>query len=131
MGFARAIRCNFDKWTSQFEEPVAVYCTKDDAERVERIGTVRATVIIGSGLSQGAGAQIHAETADRFSVVVRSREWWSAFNFEPRFGMQFEVAAPAVSGVGADMRLRLVVKGVTRGETDFTCRCTLNQRVTE
>ena len=47
-----------------------------------------------------------------------------------QFGMQFEVNAPAVSGVGADAKLRLVVKGVTRGETDFTCRCSLNQRVT-
>lgn len=122
MGFGRDIARTLDKWTTAFEEPVAVYCTQDDAQRIERIGSVRATVIIGSGMSGGAGAQMHTETADRYSVVIRCREWWSAFNFEPRLGMQFDIGTPVHP-------TRLIVKGVTQGEADFTCRCTRNMRV--
>lgn len=104
--------------TSGAEEWIAVFCTADDSQRIERRGRVRATVVIGSGMSAGAGAQIRPETADRISVVVRCKEWWTAFTFEPRLGMQFELE-----------RVGLVtVKGVTRGEFDFTCRCARNMR---
>ena len=104
-----------------FERPVAVLWKKDDAGGYVRAGTVLATVVIGSGMSAGAGAMIHSETADRVSVVIRRCEWNEAFNFAPRFGMKFEDVQ-----VGT-----LDVKGVTVGEREFTCRCTQNARARE
>lgn len=63
---------------SMFEEPVAVAASKEDSDGVRRRGTVSAVVVVGAGLSAGAGALVHPETADRFSVVVRREAWRAA-----------------------------------------------------
>ena len=118
MKCGRDIFGGVDRACSGAEEWVECWCAEDDAARQALRGRVRATVIIGSSLSAGAGASIYPETADRVSVVVRCVEWWSAFTFEPRFGMQFK----------HDRLGFVTVKQVQRGEFDFTCRCSLNGR---
>lgn len=121
MNCARDIFDIVNRGCKAFEETLAVYCTADDADRVERIGNVRATVIIGATANQSAGSPAHLESAASVSVDIRAEEWWSAFKFEPRFGMQFQ-----------HQRLgRLVVKSVQRAERDFVCRCTYAQRARE
>ncbi len=110
-------RIRFDK----FEEPVSVKMTKADGDGVPRVGTVRATVVVGSDLSEGAGAQGHAETADRVSVVIRREEWNAAFPFPPRFGATFTVASLG----------EVKVKAVQASEHEFTCRCSQNMRARE
>lgn len=103
---------------SMFEEPIVVHASKEDSDGVRRDGTVRGTVIVGSGLNSAAGATGHAETADRVSVVIRRGEWISAFAFEPRFGMKLGL-----------VRLgEVTVKAVQESENEFTLRCARNMR---
>lgn len=104
-----------------FEEPIVVHASKEDSDGVRRDGTVRGTVIVGSGLNSAAGATVHAETADRVSVVIRRREWLSAYPFPPRFGMKLGL-----------VRLgEVTVKAVQVSENDFTLRCAKNMRARE
>lgn len=106
---------------SMFEEPVAVAASKDDSDGVKRRGTVSAVVVVGAGLSAGAGALVHPETADRFSVVVRRDVWRAAFSFPPRFGMRFTLAKFG----------EVTVKSVQESPFGWTCRCAKNMRATE
>lgn len=101
-----------------FEEVIVVHASQEDSDGVRRDGAVHGTVVIGSGLNSAAGATGHAETGDRVSVVIRRREWISAFPFPPRFGMQFEL----------DKMGKVTVKAVQEDEGGFTCRCTRNMR---
>lgn len=110
-----------DRAFGMFEEPVEVHAAKKDSDVILRVGTVAGTVIIGSGQSAGAGGAGHPETADRVSVVIRRREWESAFDFEPRFGMRF-----VVEGFG-----EVVVKSVQVSRGEFVCRCAHNMRARE
>lgn len=106
---------------SMFEEPVAVAASKEDSDGVKRRGTVSAVVVVGAGLSAGAGAGVHPETADRFSVVVRREAWRAAFSFPPRFGMRFTLAKFG----------EVVVKSVQESPVCYTCRCAKNMRSVE
>ena len=101
-----------------FEEPIVVHASQEDSDGVRRDGTVHGTVVIGSGLNASAGATVHSETADRVSVVIRRREWISAFPFPPRFGMRFDLERMGT----------VVVKAVQEDEHGFTCRCSRNMR---
>lgn len=103
---------------SMFEEPIVVHASKEDSDGVRRDGTVRGTVIVGSGLNSAAGATVHAETADRVSVVIRRREWLTAYPFPPRFGMKFVL----------DSMGEVTVKAVQVDEGGYTCRCSRNMR---
>ena len=109
------------KGFSRFEETVAVRTTAADGDGIARSGNVRATVIVGAGLSQGAGASVNSETADRISVVIRRSEWLTAFPFPPRFGAAF-----IVDRIG-----EVKVKQVTAGAGEFVCRCSQNMRARE
>ena len=117
---ARDITIN-DRAFGMFEEPVEVHAAKDDSDARLRAGTVRGTVIVGSGMNAGAGGAGHPETADRVSVVIRRREWESAFAFSPRFGMRF-----VLKGLG-----EVVVKAVQASRDEFVCRCSQNMRARE
>lgn len=100
------------------ERPVEVYCAREDGDAVIRQGTVLATVVVGSGLSNGAGAPIHSETADRFSVRIRRTEWNRNFDFSPRFGMRLKT-----EGFG-----EIIVKSVQASVSVFVLRCSQNMR---
>jgi len=104
-----------------FEETVVVRAAKADGDAAVRIGAVRGTVVVGSGDSSGAGSPTYAETADRVSVVIRRKEWLSAFAFAPRFGMKFDIASMG----------EVTVKRVQEAEHDFVCRCSRNMRAKE
>lgn len=102
-----------------FEETLAVTTTAKDGDGVPRRGSVRATVILGAGLSPAAGPSVHSETADRASVIVRRAEW--PYPFPPRLGVVF--VHPELG--------ELKVKGVTAARHCWTCRCSQNMRAGE
>lgn len=117
MPFTRDIFGTSERLT-MFEEPVEVYCSRNDSDGVTRQGTVRATVVVGSGLSNGAGAPIHSETADRFTARIRRTEWGRNFDFSPRFGMRLKTEKYG----------EIIVKAVQASGYVFVMRCSQDMR---
>lgn len=81
---------------------------------------VRACLIVGNVISTGAGAPVKSDTADRFTVIISSRELERSTAFDPAFGDVIDCGA-----FGA-----LTVKLVTRGPSEYSLRCTRNVRGT-
>lgn len=110
-----------NKGFKTFDEPIGIF-TRERGEKFERIGGIYGTVIVGSGLSNGAGAGVNSETADRYSVYIWRGEWDAAFpQLKPHFGMRFEVEKLG----------KLDVKSVQISTYEYICRCTQNMRAKE
>ena len=110
-----------NKGFRSFDEPMGV-STRERGEKFQRIGGIFGTVIVGSGLSNGAGANVNSETADRYSVYIWREEWDAAFpQMKPHFGMRFDVAKLGT----------LDVKSVQISTYEYICRCTQNMRAKE
>lgn len=80
-----------------------------------RRAVVEGIVIVGNTISGSAGAVIHSETADRYTVSICDDALGGAD--VPRFG----------DGVSTALGY-LVVQQVTRGPNEYTLRCTRQMR---